>query len=438
MVIGAVVHSIVISEVITIVTSTDRMSQFIEKQLNIVEAFCEHTQLPRESQFAMKDEIKHRARSVISSFHEDKEQMKELITTGKYIPRWLLGSLPGKMFQGRVLRNQLLMGNLYLPPRLPCLLAVNLHQSQFEAGEIVYQMHDFPFTLFMVLRGTFAHVAVPSEQGGVDTPCEGEDPVVLAKKLSGSGQKSGILSLFPEMAATKPEHQDGAARTTNLYPYRLIGCNSYFGDVELLRSRPRLSTVRCESQTSWVLVLHKTGFAELKDQFPQFAALWGYASRGREWTRTKQLGRCKIGLPYRAIAALQIQRFWRSPQRRPSNDASNPVGEEAVQGSATGPEASIQRVARWSAVTAKKRYINSTSLRFMDRDVSCEGGHATIKLQKRVDKLSEEVGGLREDVRAIMQALNIQRSPRAGAEPDDGGARGEVDGTSRAGAIEGL
>lgn len=415
MLVGAVVHSIIISEVIQVVTSTDRISEFVDKQLSLVEAFSEHAQLPWESQSAMKDEIRYRARTWMTSYNFDKDEMKELIT-GKSIPRWLLGSLPAKMFEGRILRNQFFVGNLYVPPRLPCLLAVHLHQSEFDHGEIVYQMHDFPFNLFLVLSGTFAHVAMPTETGGVDMSCEGMENANLAytarlktKKTASTSPKSGILDKWMDKTIShKSEKQRRESSSTGgLYPYRLVGCNNYFGDVEMMRSRPRLTTVRCDSSNASTLILHKTDFTELKDQFPQFGALWMYAARRREWSREKQLARLTIGLPARALAALQLQTAWRTRWRLARSGEAEPrVGHRPDSDDNSADDnprtLDIQRLAR-------KQFINTTAVKIMDKK-DMPGGDGTGEISKRMDKLSEEVACLRDDMRAVLQALNVQPS----------------------------
>lgn len=45
------------------------------------------------------------------------------------------------------------------PPRLPTLMALAVHRSHFVEGELIYAAQDYPFSMFLVLQGTFAFVA---------------------------------------------------------------------------------------------------------------------------------------------------------------------------------------------------------------------------------------------------------------------------------------
>jgi len=414
---GAVVHSIIISEVIQVVTSTDKVQEFTDQQLSLVEAYSEHTILPWESQSLLKDEIKYRARTQMTSSTFDKEAMKELIT-GKNIPRWLLGSLPAKLFGGKLLNNELLRGDIWVPPRLPCLLAVHLRQSEFEAGEILYQVHDFPFNLFLVIRGTFAYVASPRESGGMDMALDSVGSTAqLAKKASPGGNsraaiptpKGGLADPTPsrswlttarrmstghvdEHPDSKDSHDQAQA---TLFPYRLSGCHSYFGDVEIIRSRPRLTTMRCETPLGMALVLHKQDFTELKDQFPQFGALWQYAVRRREWSRVKQLKALTRGLPYRAFASVQIQTWWRAVSRRLRDTPRRSPRREGQRDEEVTVMPSV----------ARTHLLNAQAARIMDRQ---DRGGAGEDVHERLDGMRKDLDGLRADMQAVLRALDVK------------------------------
>mmetsp|Transcript_85861 Transcript_85861/g.237841 ORF Transcript_85861/g.237841 Transcript_85861/m.237841 type:complete len:722 (+) Transcript_85861:68-2233(+) len=287
MMVGAIVHSIVISEVINVVTTADQTSAFVTKQMDLIEAFGRHTELDDTSQELMKDWVTFNARSWLSHQY-NREEMKQLIT-GKYMPRWLLGQVPQNLFGGRLLRNQYFSmcgGVAGVPPRLPLLLALAVHRHQFEAGEIVYQRNDMPFNIYLVLDGTFANVARPTPKGGCDEEC-----------ITGAIER---------------------LQSTHLYPYQLFSGNSYFGDIEVLESRPRGSTVRCESNGGAVLALHKRDFWQLVEEFPQFGASWRTCACRRSIQRLRFLGRLRCGMTYRHFAASRIQHFIRIRKRRRS------------------------------------------------------------------------------------------------------------------------
>jgi len=418
---GAVIHSIIISEVIRVVTSTDQVSEFIDKQMSLCEAFAEHTQLPWDAQSCMKEEIRYRARSWATNKF-DKGEMKELIT-GKNLPRWLLGSLPAAMFQGRLLKNALFRaGAAHVPPRLPCLLAVHLQQSEFEAGEIVYQMHDFPFNLFLVLSGVFAHIALPKDVGGVDAVYEAPDAVkgnggnpkddtfkksvTVAQGGSSKGKLRRFLSNYTTASKSAPARRESGDHSpqndnSHLYPYRLCGCNTYFGDVEMLRSRPRHTTVRCESTTALTMALHKTDFSELRDQFPQFAALWTYAAVRREGMRQEQLKRLTHGLSYRALAVCQIQKYWRSTRGMRTQASANSV-RRGHSGSQDGDEVPIPDMHNM----ARKQYLNNATVKIMDKkDCSLQESTEGDVVSRRLDVIRVDIDILRQDMRKVVNAL---------------------------------
>merc|ERR1719379_1199600 len=94
-----------------------------------------------------------------------------------------------------------------------------------------------------------------------------------------------------------------------LYPYQLFSAGSYFGEVELLASRARYATMRCESHHGTVLVLRKESFLELSAEFPKFGAAWLRESQKHERQRQQCLAKLTQGLPYRHLAASTIQKF---------------------------------------------------------------------------------------------------------------------------------
>merc|ERR1740138_1660062 len=169
MVVGAVVNGIIISQVITIVTTADRTEQFVQQQQELVEAFAAHTELDRESSRHMREWITFSARNSMSH-RFDQEEMKQLITC-HVLPRWLIGRLPQYLFREQLAKSKFLAplpGVDHVPPRLPLLLALAAHKAEFHAGEVVYQMYDVAWSVYLVLSGTFAHVALPGPCGGLD------------------------------------------------------------------------------------------------------------------------------------------------------------------------------------------------------------------------------------------------------------------------------
>lgn len=66
MAIGAVAHSIIMGEVINVVTSSDQMNVFVAKQQELIEAFAAHTELDETSEAAMKKWVEMSAKTTFA------------------------------------------------------------------------------------------------------------------------------------------------------------------------------------------------------------------------------------------------------------------------------------------------------------------------------------------------------------------------------------
>jgi len=337
MVVGAVVHSIVISEVITIVTSSDRLHDFKDSKFKVVEAFAAHTELQEDMVDDMKAQITYRAKYLMEN-NQDKGDMVHLIT-GKFFSRWFVGTLPDALFQGRIKANLFLTlaqemtpSREFVPPSLVCLLAVHLNQFQYEAGEVVYQKLDYPFYLYLVLKGSFANVATASPTGGIDAGGS------LGVAAGATGEQDMLTPSIcgkanPKRRITMTAHEG----IPQVYPYRAYSFNSYFGDFELLpgKQRPRKSTVRCETTQGNCLGLAKDAFHSIVDQFPQYASPWKWLGLRREFCRMQQSRRMHRGLPLKCFAARCIQigwQNWRDWKRNHDMSAENPSAPHDANG----------------------------------------------------------------------------------------------------------
>jgi len=433
MVVGTVVHSIIISEVISIVTKVDDAELYRDKQSELVEAFADHTELGAEQRKMMTDWVTWNAKSWVTSRY-DREEMKHLIT-GKCIPRWILGQLPANLFGGRLLQNQFLtfrFGLCEMPPRLPLLLAMAFSRTHFEAGEIVYQVHDFPFNLFLVLDGIFANVARPTRQGGVDENdnCdmimdEQVSDDTAAVEVQVQGTQSMAMWFQPSMRkltenmAVEPCKSEHPRTSTRLYPYRLYGRNNYFGDFGLLESCPRRATVRCESDNGGsTLVLHKNDFHRIAEEFPQFAAGWRHEARRREGLRCRQLARLSCGMTIRHLAATRIQQWMRVRQQwqRPPTYTSLPwvsSGDmSALSPRSDAQGAAARRTAAEAAIAAAAATTASAAAGAPAAVANVRGageGHATkgqvVNLSHGMDALRSDFALLRRELRTAVSAL---------------------------------
>jgi len=373
MLVGAVVHSIIISEVIGIVTSTDEVQKVVEKQLALIEAFTAHTNLAPDTSKEMKSEISFRAKNWAMSFGFDKSEMKDLIT-GKYMPRWLIAKIPQSLFDGHLLKNNFLHSIGNMPPRMPCLLALHLMSCDFEAGEVIYQMGDYPFNLFLVVNGTFAYVARATPQGGIDA-MEPDEP-----KQLGSGDAGEVLKSFSLRKPSMSRQPSGpavcsSASAQHLFPYRLYSQTAYFGDIEMLAGKLRSSTARCERRGT-ALTLHKKDFADISEMFPHFYSAWVSRSRHSEAFRAASLAKLNLGVSYRNLAALKIQQFLRAKRGQ---------GEPARGANAR----KLSEISCQQALRGGNRAVPAPA---------AQGGEA----QATLESLRQEIAGLRQEVRALV------------------------------------
>jgi CRP-like cAMP-binding protein len=257
--------------------------------------------------------------------------MIELVT-GKFFPRWFIDTLPDALFRGRVKSNNFLIfaqkltpSIEFVPPALVCLLAVHLNQCEYEAGEVVFQKLDYPFHLYLVMRGSFANVAIPSPTGGTDAPASvlkaSSLPTPCTMDRRDSWNNKTFSALLAPAEAESP-CEKSPRETDKVYPYRSYSSNNYFGDFELIEnSRPRASTVRCETPAGLCLVLAKDAFFSICEQFPQYASPWLLIGRRRDWFRTRQCRQLRHGLSLESLSAVRIQRHWRKPHRAQNTDS---------------------------------------------------------------------------------------------------------------------
>lgn len=264
MLVGAMVHSVVVSTVIQVINSNDMVADLIAKNTKLVQAFSQHSQISPDSEHEMKTWASLSSRFWIANQY-DKEDMKELIL-GKTMPPHLLQSLPKEVFHGKLINNKILNptgGAVVVSPKLPLLLAMHLHMSSFESNDIIYSMGDAVFSVFLVYNGIFSYCSVV--QGHV-------------------------------------------------YPYMLICFDSYFGEKEIFFDSGRLANVRCESDGS-LLVLPKKDFKDLFSDFPMHKHKWLLASRRKEDRRLDREGQYSIPC-FRNLAATMIQRKWIAKARK--------------------------------------------------------------------------------------------------------------------------
>eukprot|EP00931_Biecheleriopsis_adriatica_P116979 TRINITY_DN9254_c0_g1_i3.p1 TRINITY_DN9254_c0_g1~~TRINITY_DN9254_c0_g1_i3.p1 ORF type:complete len:726 (-),score=125.17 TRINITY_DN9254_c0_g1_i3:41-2065(-) len=318
MIIGAIVHSMVINEVIRIIQDGNQVSQSVYQMTEVIEAFGRHTHLNERLEEKLKEWVFYHAQYWQTERY-DRGLMKSMIA-GKFFPRELLGQLPENLYGGRLLSNRFLacmdLMSFPVPPRLALLLAVSLGQNVFKCGELIYKYHDSAFNLMLVYKGTFAYLGAPGVDGGKNPQISEFDDALLS-----------------------------------LSPYQLLSYNCYFGDVELMLGGLRRATVRCESANGGeVLALQKADFQELLLQFPECEVFWTRYAKLHEWTRQRRLARLTCAWSYRNFAAGIVQRQvrrWRKGQKAkaksliwmttPRNKSLEPVVQSTITSWSTFP-----------------------------------------------------------------------------------------------------
>jgi len=409
MLVGAVAHSIIISQVIQIVTSNDRNDEFIEKQLSLFDAFASHVGIDEQTLKTYREDLKDRSRQSVSNPSFVKEDMKTLLLS-KYMPRHIVERLPSGLFGGKLSQNALLRccsEAFPLPPRLPSLLAINLLPAEYMSGEVVFQLHDFAFHINVVLDGTFAYVGHPLSGGGVDAMPPAQE---VEKETPVEDKMGGRMSVFlgrhlapPSRRVTlTPASQSSSTRSAQqlnvLFPYKLFGPKTYFGDYECLKGTMRHATMRCENRGT-ALLLRKRDFFELVQEFPQFGDVWYAAAVSRESTRRRALSRLRRPHSYRGLAAASIQQAYRAWKRRITSRASEQCGLR-VRPSAL--RSGIAFTSRSSSMGGMLRTAPSQSLSFLKGEVSKMNSRIGT-LQVEMQQQSAEITEVQEALHALLQ-----------------------------------
>lgn len=231
------------------------------------------------------------------------------------------------LFQGHLVKNHLLSlsgrRSLAVPEKLPLFLATVLVQRSFDMNEVAYRNSDEPMHCFLVVRGTFALVGAPS--------------------LSGGNNPSSICGHFRTSRINNVRLMTNLEQINaqQLYPYKLFGPRSYFGEYELLHGlSTRRSYARCESQHgAYALALNKCDMVNLSREFPSFGQAWKIISLRRSQHSERLLKQLTFPCSYKECAAQRIQDFVREHmnqatrasrmQLRPSQRHASPHSKHA-------------------------------------------------------------------------------------------------------------
>eukprot|EP00927_Polykrikos_kofoidii_P031840 TRINITY_DN27283_c0_g1_i1.p1 TRINITY_DN27283_c0_g1~~TRINITY_DN27283_c0_g1_i1.p1 ORF type:complete len:665 (+),score=59.38 TRINITY_DN27283_c0_g1_i1:59-2053(+) len=297
-VVGAVVHSIVISEVISIVTRGSQVDAFIQTHERMFESFGENCKISEHCKFTLQHWFRDNGQRFYNE-HYSRDAFEHLCL--HLLPREILIDLASGLFNGRLASNRFFSPLGYsfrVSPRMPVLLAVYLHESIFLALDIVYQLHDAPSHVFFVSMGTFACVGCPHpETGGVDSiAIESDSELSVVSKVS-SGRR-------------KVSHH-----RASMFPYMIFSRNSYFGEIEMFSGTTRLSTVRCETNTGQALACSRDNWTKFIRRFPEMCLVWHFAAAKRRRLRERSLRRLTSKRTHCQLAGATILRYMQLGQR---------------------------------------------------------------------------------------------------------------------------
>lgn len=302
MAIGAVVHSIIISEVIDIVTSRELVSIFVAHKSELVSMYTGVTDMRVEQAEELNSFVQSQAKNWMCTKY-DKEEMTELIT--KHMSDELLEDLPDALFEGELMKNKFMMMNSLapFPPRMPLILAMYLQQCHYNHLEVVYKTSEYSWNLFLVLKGVFGYIATPSPHGGLAADDEpppkprnnSKDLSAEARRREERRQKAAVANVM---------------RTEDGLPFLLFAARSYFGHAELMLSQPRRCTARCESNEGGTcLSLHRNDLRKLSQEFPQVFATHHRLAAHHSVVRGVKQKSFFVGYKYQELAARTIQKF---------------------------------------------------------------------------------------------------------------------------------
>lgn len=313
MLIGAVVNSIIVSEVINIVQNVDKISIIAKRERELVHAFSLHTEIADSDPALARDLFLAIDASWMERHHFNREDMKQLLMSCD-MPADLHLKLEQSVFDGQLAENLFLQicsspGTGAIPPRLFLLVAVLVSRRNLSVGECVYFRHEHPFNVYLVLAGTFAAVdrisTGPRETGKI------------SDKSRGWSSRAYLgAHYYAHEHEEDEEHEEDA-----LYAYSLYAFGNYFGELELMLNCPCRATIRCESPKGSLAVLAKADFQQLLGEFPNFGRVWHTGAVRRERIRSKRYGNSHLPMTYKAVAVLVLQRFYRDTMRKKSADA---------------------------------------------------------------------------------------------------------------------
>jgi len=289
MLIGTVLNTVFLSEVINMLSSLDRKQIELQQAVSNIQDFSEHTHLDEDLQAELESYAKH---SSGGSSGLDIEQARKLFN-GHYVPRDSLSELPQQIFNGQFIKSSLFTEvtagsfafRANVPPRLVLFVSCMSVERHFLRGEYGYKMNEMTSSILVVLTGTFSLVQIQDE------------------KLS---------------------------------PYQLIGFNRTFGQYEVVNGiETRRTCTRCESENAETLVIPKKEFLGLcNDHFPGYLRILRKLSWFHEFARKRRAQTWKGYWTYKRLAGTTIMhgyQAWKQQRLHGNHTIADAVHQANLQ-----------------------------------------------------------------------------------------------------------
>eukprot|EP00397_Hematodinium_sp_SG-2012_P008284 GEMP01008340.1.p1 GENE.GEMP01008340.1~~GEMP01008340.1.p1 ORF type:complete len:783 (+),score=118.34 GEMP01008340.1:464-2812(+) len=313
--IGAVVQSMIVSEMINVLTWVDETKMQLNKRNFMVASFAQQAGLSkRQTCYLQKSLDRSISHEITGRTSFDRRWIQDLLLES--VPRELQLEMVEWLFEGSLRRNEFFRTSARrtCDPKIYLLAGVHMTARQYSKDHIVYLWGSHAQFLFLVTSGIFAHVAIPSPHTG------GHEFTIADTGLIPGGDPSGPSDADACYQFGSPSMHPSAIEACvkeDLAPYALCCFASYFGEWEMIYPTTRSSTVQAQTDGELIL-LPRAAFMMLVSEFPQFMDGFGHSATRRH-KRIKSRMRSLIRkCTFHDLAASVIQASYRGNKVRRS------------------------------------------------------------------------------------------------------------------------
>ncbi|CAD7972519.1 unnamed protein product [Amoebophrya sp. A25] len=289
MLFGAVINSMIVSEVIAVLSRVDQSNQELSRKTASISSFFRRANVQDTA-------IENKIRKVAEYQTREKYAASGEETTDQWRAFWeICSSMSGSLqrvvakraFNGGVWNNQFVKHSKLQEEGVPLLLSIFLQKRMCERGFVFYRIGEQAQSLYFVLSGVLSFCAVPSEMGGIAN-------VRMIENLVELDVGTGLVKR---------------------HPYTLFCRNGYVGEWELIVASSRKSCLRAETRSE-ILTLNRGDFIILCYSYPTILEnLRGHARR-REERRLLRFRKHTAPNDYKELAANTIRATWLEVKKR--------------------------------------------------------------------------------------------------------------------------